>query len=544
MRYEVDFLVVGSGIAGLSFALKVAPYGKVCILTKGDAAEGSTRYAQGGIAAVMYDSDSFDKHIHDTLVAGDGICDREVVEMTIREAPDRIRELVQYGVNFDRVPDNNSSAGAPAKFDLHREGGHSEFRILHHKDNTGEEIERGLLEAARRHPNIEIKERQFAIDIITQHHLGQRVTKHTPGIECYGVYALDCDTNRIDTYLAKVTLLATGGMGNVYSTTTTPVISTGDGVAMVHRARGVLSDLEFMQFHPTSLYNPAEKPAFLITEAMRGAGAVLKDRDGKEFMQKYDKRLSLAPRDIVARAIDNEMKLSGKDYLYLDARGIGKKQLIEGFPTIYAKCLSIGIDITRDMIPIRPAAHYQCGGIKVDRNGESSIKHLYAAGECSCTGLHGGNRLASNSLLEAVVYAHNAAQSAIAEVTLTEKTEGDRIQINSDNSVRDKIPDWNAEGMVFNEEMVLITQTKRELQEIMWNYVGIVRSDLRLQRAFDRLNLIFRETEDLYNRSVLTEPLSELRNLIACAYLIIKMARARRENVGLHYSLDLIEKKV
>jgi len=529
MRYEVDFLVVGSGIAGLSFALKVAPYGKVCILTKGAADEGSTRYAQGGIAAVMYDSDSFDKHIHDTLVAGDGICDREVVEMTIREAPDRIRELVQYGVEFDRVPNTeHRTPDAERRFDLHREGGHSEFRILHHKDNTGEEIERGLLEAARRHPNIEIKERQFAIDIITQHHLGQRVTKHTPDIECYGVYALDCDTNRIDTYLAKVTLLATGGMGNVYSTTTTPVISTGDGVAMVHRARGVLSDLEFMQFHPTSLYNPAEKPAFLITEAMRGAGAVLKDRDGKEFMQKYDKRLSLAPRDIVARAIDNEMKLRGKDYLYLDARGIGKRHLIEGFPTIYAKCLSIGIDITRDMIPIRPAAHYQCGGIKVDRNGESSIKNLYAAGECSCTGLHGGNRLASNSLLEAVVYAHNAAMAAIKN-----------IQTNT-SKPNSQIPDWNAEGMVLNEEMVLITQTKHELQEIMWNYVGIVRSDLRLQRAFDRLNLIFRETEELYNRSVLIEPLCELRNLIACSYLIIKMARARRQNVGLHYSIDLV----
>ena len=516
MRYEVDFLVIGSGIAGLSFALKVAPYGKVCILSKGEASEGSTRYAQGGIAAVMYDSDSFDKHIQDTLVAGDGICDRDVVEMTIREAPDRIRELVRYGVNFDK-----SNAGD--RFDLHREGGHSEFRILHHKDNTGEEIERGLLEAIHNHPNIELKENQFAIDIITQHHLGQRVTKRTPDIECYGVYALDCNTNQIDTYLAKVTLLATGGMGNVYTTTTTPIISTGDGVAMVHRARGVLKDLEFMQFHPTSLYNPTEKPAFLITEAMRGAGAVLKDFHGNEFMQKYDKRLSLAPRDIVARAIDNEMKIAGVDHLYLD----GKKQLIEGFPTIYAKCLSIGIDITRDMIPIRPAAHYQCGGIKVDRNGESSIRNLYAAGECSCTGLHGGNRLASNSLLEAVVYAHNAAMSALEQVKTIDFCH--------------QVPDWNAEGMVLNEEMVLITQTKRELQELMWNYVGIVRSDLRLQRAFDRLNLIYRETEDLYNRSVLTEELCELRNLIACAYLIIKFARARRENVGLHYSIDLVK---
>ena len=521
MRHEVDFLVIGSGIAGLSFALKVADHGKVCILTKTAAAEGSTKYAQGGIAAVMYDTDSFDKHIADTLVAGDGICNREVVEMTIREAPERIRELVQYGVNFDR--------DRGGRFDLHREGGHSEFRILHHKDNTGAEIERGLLQAVQDHPNIELKENQFAVDLITQHHLGVRVTKHTPGIECYGAYALNCDTHEIDTYLAKVTLLATGGMGNVYTTTTTPIISTGDGVAMVHRARGVLSDMEFVQFHPTSLYNPSEKPAFLITEALRGAGAILKDYNGNEFMQKYDSRLSLDPRDIVARAIDSEMKLAGVDHLYLDARHIDRNELINGFPTIYAKCLEQGINITRDMIPVRPAAHYQCGGITVDMNGLSSIKHLYAAGECSCTGLHGGNRLASNSLLEAVVYAHNAAMHAISEVP----------------SIRicPSVPDWNAEGMVLNEEMVLITQTKKELQETMSNYVGIVRSDLRLQRAFDRLNIIFRETEDLYNRSVLTEELSELRNLVACAYLITKMARARRENRGLHYSIDLLDKK-
>lgn len=519
MRYEVDFLIVGSGIAGLSFALKVAPYGKVCILSKSEASEGSTKYAQGGIAAVMYQSDSFEKHIADTLVAGDGICDREVVEMTIREAPERIEELVQYGVNFDHAQNG--------RFDLHREGGHSEFRILHHKDNTGAEIERGLLQAIHDHPNIELKENQFAIDIITQHHLGQRVTKHTPDIECYGVYALNGETHQVDTYLAKVTLLATGGMGNVYTTTTTPIISTGDGVAMVHRARGVLKDMEFVQFHPTSLYNPAEKPAFLITEAMRGAGAVLKDAKGNEFMQKYDSRLSLAPRDIVARAIDNEMKLSGVEHVYLDARGIGKNELINGFPTIYAKCLEMGINITKDMIPVRPAAHYQCGGIAVNKNGESSIHRLYAAGECACTGLHGGNRLASNSLLEAVVYAHNAAVDAIGIVNGV--------------SFCQQVPDWNADGMVLNEEMVLITQTKKELQEIMSNYVGIVRSDLRLQRAFDRLNLIFRETEDLYNRSVLTEELSELRNLIACAYLITKMAMARRENRGLHYSIDLVK---
>ncbi len=517
MRYEVDFLVIGSGIAGLSFALKVAPYGKVCILSKGEASEGSTRYAQGGIAAVMYDSDSFDKHIQDTLVAGDGICDRDVVEMTIREAPDRIRELVRYGVNFDK-----SNAGD--RFDLHREGGHSEFRILHHKDNTGEEIERGLLEAIHNHPNIELKENQFAIDIITQHHLGQRVTKRTPDIECYGVYALDCNTNQIDTYLAKVTLLATGGMGNVYTTTTTPIISTGDGVAMVHRARGVLKDLEFMQFHPTSLYNPTEKPAFLITEAMRGAGAVLKDFHGNEFMQKYDKRLSLAPRDIVARAIDNEMKIAGVDHLYLDARGIGKEELINGFPNIYAKCMELGIRIDKDMIPIRPAAHYQCGGIKVDRNGESSIHHLYAAGECSCTGLHGGNRLASNSLIEAVVYADTAAKHSLEHVDLYDFNE--------------KVPEWNDEGTMSNEEKVLITQSVKEVGEIMSNYVGIVRSDLRLKRAWDRLDMLYEETENLFKRVKASKDICELRNMINVGYLITRMAIERKECRGLHYTID------
>lgn len=520
MRYEVDFLIIGSGVAGLSYALKVAPYGKVCILTKANADEGSTKYAQGGIAAVLYDSDSFDKHIHDTLVAGDGICDREVVEMTIREAPDRIRELVQYGVNFDLDRDGN-------RYDLHREGGHSEFRILHHKDNTGEEVERGLLQAIREHPDIELKENQFAVDLITQHHLGQIVTKHTPNIECYGAYVLNGDTHQVDTYLAKVTLLATGGMGNVYTTTTNPITATGDGVAMVHRARGKVMDMEFAQFHPTSLYNPRERPAFLITEAMRGAGAVLKDLKGNEFMQKYDKRLSLAPRDIVARAIDKEMKMSGADHLYLDARHIGRKALMEGFPTIYAKCLEIGINIAKDMIPIRPAMHYHCGGIAVNMSGESSIHNLFAAGENSRTGLHGGNRLASNSLLEAVVYAHNAAMASIERIRSVD--------------ICTSVPDWDSNGMVLNEEMVLITQTKKELQEIMSNYVGIVRSDLRLDRAMNRLNLIFRETEDLYNRSILSEELSELRNLIACAYLITKQAKARRENRGLHYSLDLIK---
>ncbi|MBO4774152.1 MAG: FAD-binding protein, partial [Bacteroidales bacterium] len=331
---------------------------------------------------------------------------------------------------------------------------------------------------------------------------------------------------------AKVTLLATGGSGNVYTTTTNPLTATGDGVAMVHRARGKVADMEFVQFHPTSLYHPGEKPAFLITEALRGAGAILKTIKGEEFMQKYDSRLSLAPRDIVARAIDNEMKISGAEYLYLDARHLGKRALMEGFPNIFAKCLDLGINISNDMIPIRPAAHYQCGGILVDRNGESSIRHLYAAGECSRTGLHGGNRLASNSLLEAIVYAHNAAMDAIRKI--------------KDISICHEVPDWNAEGLVFNEEMVLVTQTRKELQELMSNYVGIVRSDLRLKRAYDRLSLIYKETEDLYKRSVLTEELSELRNLIACAYLIIRAASQRKESIGLHYSVNYppVEKQI
>ena len=521
---EVDFLVIGSGIAGLSFALKVADYGKVCVLTKADAAEGSTRYAQGGIAAVIYDTDSFEKHIQDTLVAGAGICDEETVRMTITEAPERIKELIRYGIRFDKRPDG--------LYDLHREGGHSNFRILHHKDNTGAEVERGLLEEIHNHPNIELIENQYTVEIITQHHLGQWVTHHTPDIECYGAYVLDSRTKKVETYLAKVTLLATGGSGNVYTTTTNPLTATGDGVAMVHRARGKVADMEFVQFHPTSLYHPGEKPAFLITEALRGAGAILKTIKGEEFMQKYDSRLSLAPRDIVARAIDNEMKISGAEYLYLDARHLGKRALMEGFPNIFAKCLDLGINISNDMIPIRPAAHYQCGGILVDRNGESSIRHLYAAGECSRTGLHGGNRLASNSLLEAIVYAHNAAMDAIRKI--------------KDISICHEVPDWNAEGLVFNEEMVLVTQTRKELQELMSNYVGIVRSDLRLKRAYDRLSLIYKETEDLYKRSVLTEELSELRNLIACAYLIIRAASQRKESIGLHYSVNYppVEKQI
>ncbi len=516
MRHHVDFLVIGSGIAGLSFALKVAEFGKVIILTKNRAEEGSTKYAQGGIATVMQAVDSYEKHIQDTLVCGDGLCDEEIVSLTINQSTERITELINWGIQFDKK--------ATGEFDLAREGGHSEFRVLHHKDNTGFEIEQRLLNQVRIHPNIELLEHFFAIDLITQHHLGIEVNRRTPDIKCFGVYALNPNTKKIDTILSKITMLATGGNGNIYSTTTNPITATGDGVAMVHRARGIIENIEFVQFHPTSLYNPKENPSFLITEAMRGSGGILKTLDGKEFMDKYDSRKSLAPRDIVARAIDNEMKISGNDYVYLDCLHISKEEIMNHFPNIYAKCLEIGINITRDMIPVVPAAHYNCGGIKVDSSARSSILNLYASGECSSTGLHGANRLASNSLLEAIVFSHNAAMDAIDKYKTIE--------------FYNEIPDWNDEGMILNEEMVLITQTLKELQAIMSNYVGIVRSNLRLQRAFDRLEIIHRETEALYNKSVLTPRICELRNMIANAYLVIKKAQERKESRGLHYSLD------
>ncbi|MBQ0111900.1 MAG: L-aspartate oxidase [Bacteroidales bacterium] len=517
MRYKVDFLVIGSGIAGLSYALRVSKYGKVCLLTKAAAEESSTKYAQGGIAAVMYEPDTYEKHIHDTLVAGAGICDRKSVEITITESTDRIKELIDWGTNFDK--------DRSGFYDLAREGGHSEHRIFHHQDNTGAEIERALLEAVKKDKNIELKENQFTIDLITQHHLGQEVNRHMDNVECYGAYVMNKETGSIDTYLAKVTMLSTGSNGNVYSSTTAPVVSTGDGQAMVHRAKGWLRDMEFVQFHPTSLYNPMEKPSFLITEAMRGAGAELKNMRGEAFMHKYDERGSLAPRDIVARAINSEMTKTGDDHVFLDCSKISKEEILHHFPHIYAKCLDLGINITKgDMIPVVPAAHYACGGIVVDEYARTTIKHLYATGECSCTGLHGANRLASNSLLEAVVYSYRAANDAIEAVKKLDFC--------------DAVPDWNAEGMVLNEEMSLITQTQRELQQIMSNYVGIVRSNLRLEKALKRTKLIYDEVEELYNRSVLTPQLCELRNLIANAYLIITMALARKESVGLHYNID------
>jgi len=516
MRKEVDFLVIGSGIAGLCFALKAANYGKVCMITKGKMDEGSTRYAQGGIATVMYEPDTYEKHIEDTMVAGDELSDRNIVDITVREGTERVMELVKWGVDFDKNQDGT--------FALAKEGGHSEYRILHNKDLTGLEIEQKLIQAVRKNPNIEIYEGRLAVEIITQHHLGVEVTRRTPDITCYGAYVYSPETKRIHTILAKVTMMATGGIGNVYEHTTNPHVSTGDGIAMVYRAKGAVRGMEFVQFHPTSLYNPKDSPSFLITEAMRGAGAILRDGNGVAFMEKYDPRGSLAPRDIVARAIDSEMKRQGVDHVFLDPSPIPHKEIFDHFPNIYAKCLSIGIDITKEMIPVVPVEHYSCGGIETDEWGETSIRNLFASGECASTGLHGANRLASNSLLEAVVFSHRACVKA--------------VELLPNLKFCREVPDWDSEGTVLNEEMVLITQERKELQTIMSSYVGIVRSDLRLQRAFDRLEILYRETEDLYKKSILNPEICELRNLINIGYLIVRHAMARKESRGLHYSLD------
>lgn len=517
MIKKYDFLVIGTGIAGMSYALKVAHKGSVALICKSNINEANTYYAQGGIASVTNRVlDNFDKHIHDTLVAGDWLSSREAVEKVVREAPSQIQELINWGVEFDRDENGN--------FDLHKEGGHSEFRILHHKDNTGAEIQNSLIRAVKKHPNIEVLENHFAIEILTQHHLGEHVTRATPNKECYGAYVLDPNTQKVDTYLSKVTLMATGGCGSVYLTTTNPLIATGDGIAMVYRAKGMVKDMEFIQFHPTALYNPGDRPSYLITEAMRGYGAVLRTLDGEEFMHKYDSRLSLAPRDIVARAIDSEMKSRGDEHVYLDVTHKDPEQTKKHFPNIYEKCLSLGIDITKDYIPVAPAAHYLCGGIEVNNNAESSINRLYAVGECSKTGLHGGNRLASNSLIEAIVYADAAAKHSITCVDKYEYNEG--------------IPSWNDEGTNSPEEMVLITQSMREVNQIMSSYVGIVRSNLRLKRAWDRLDILYSETEDLFRRSTASKEICELRNMINVAYLIMRQAMERKESRGLHFTLD------
>ncbi len=513
---KTDFLVIGSGIAGLSYALKVAEYGKVCIVTKSNEDESNTKYAQGGVAVVIDKGDSYDKHILDTLNAGDGLCDEHIVELVVKEGPERIKEIVDYGIQFDK----KETGG----YHLAKEGGHSEHRVLHFKDITGFEIEKVLLERIHKHPNIEILTHYFAVEILTEHHLGLEVNKSSPNITCFGIYALNTHTQKVEKILSKVTLMASGGAGHIYNTTTNPTIATGDGIAMVYRAKGKVRNMEFIQFHPTALYNPGEYPSFLISEALRGHGAVLKNKDSEEFMYKYDERGSLAPRDIVARAIDSEMKKSGEDNMFLDIRKVPKADLLKHFPNIYAKCLSVGIDMSKDLIPIVPAAHYMCGGIMVDEHGRSSIKHLYACGECASTGLHGANRLASNSLLEALVFAHRSFEMSLQEIKNVEYNEA--------------LPDWNEHGIEQSNEDILVTHNVREMQRIMSDYVGIVRSDFRLERAMRRLDLLYQETEDFYKKTKLSVKLCELRNLIQVSYIVIKSSMKRKESRGLHYTTD------
>lgn len=523
---QTDILILGAGIGGLSTAIQIAqdrPDLKITLLTKTNEGESNTKYAQGGVAAVWdLKIDSIQKHLEDTLDAGDGLCDEDVVRVVVEEGPDRVRELIDWGARFDK--------GEEGKYDLGREGGHTENRILHFKDLTGWEIQRTLLAKAHTFSNIEILEHYFAVDLITQHHLGLAVTRLTPDIECYGAYVLNKKTNAIDTFLARATVLATGGAGQVYRNTTNPVIATGDGMAMVYRAKGRIENMEFVQFHPTSLFNPAgENPSFLVSEAVRGFGGILKTKEGNEFMHHYDERKSLAPRDIVARAIDNEMKIRGEECMWLDCTHLDQKEFEKHFPTIRTKCMELGIDPAKDRIPVVPACHYFCGGIQVNEQAQSSIQRLYAVGECTSSGLHGANRLASNSLLEALVFGDKAAS--------------DILQWVDDWAIQNGIPDWNAEGTTDPKEKVLITQSLKELKEIMSSYVGIVRTNVRVKRALDRLWILYKETEDLYGATSVSPQLCELRNLITIGYLVTRSAGLRRESRGLHFNTDFPAKQ-
>ena len=556
---QTDFLVIGSGIGGLTYALKVAdacPDKTITILTKALSDETNTKYAQGGVAGVMdMDNDSFEKHIEDTLIAGDGLCNREVVEIVVKEGVERIKELISWGAKFDKDKEGDFSLG--------KEGGHSEFRILHHKDVTGREMERTLLAAIKNKPNINLISHCFVIDIITQHHLGFLVTKATPDIECYGVYVINMQTNKIEKIISKITLLATGGNGQAYRTTTNPAIATGDGVAMMYRAKGRIENMEFIQFHPTALYEPGVAgQSFLITEAVRGDGAILRNNKGEAFMERYDARKDLAPRDIVARAIDNEMKVAGTEHVFLDCRQMDMEKFIHHFPNIYEKCTSIGIDVSKQMIPVAPAAHYSCGGIKTDEWGRTSINNLYACGECASTGLHGANRLASNSLLEAMVFAHRCYLASTAPTksppiveilpapgpkhserdssfTFKETALGGGKAPSTGGGLGEAaIPDWNTAGTTAPKEMILITQSLKELQLLMSDYVGIVRTNVRLARAMKRLDLLHEETEALYQATIISPQLCEVRNLITVGYLITKGAQLRHESRGLHFNTD------
>ncbi|MCL5096909.1 MAG: L-aspartate oxidase [Candidatus Omnitrophica bacterium] len=512
---KYDFLVIGSGIAGLFFALRAAEHGRVAVVTKKHRAESNTNYAQGGIAAVTSKEDSFAMHIRDTLTAGAGLCREPVVRTIVEEGPARIAELVELGMRFTKreIPDSPGDK----EWDLGKEGGHSKRRVLHAKDITGREIERALLAAAAMRPNIVIHEDHCAIDLITSHKLG------LPGPNrCLGAYVLNAKKKRVETFTAPTVLLATGGCGKVYLYTTNPDIAAGDGLAMAYRAGAAIANMEFIQFHPTCLYHPRAK-SFLISEAVRGEGAVLKTLDGQEFMDGYHPLKSLAPRDIVARAIDSEMKRSGADHVFLDITHKPARFIMDRFPNIYATCMQYNIDITKEFIPVVPAAHYQCGGVSTNVDGETEILGLYAVGEVSCTGLHGANRLASNSLLEALVCSHRAALKAVA---------------NPLPPVECKIPDWQF-GKAHNpDEMVVVSHNWDEIRRLMWDYVGIVRTNKRLQRAKKRITNLQDEIQEYYWDCIVTRDLLELRNLATVAELIVESALRRPESRGLHYNLD------
>ncbi len=516
---STDYLVIGSGIAGLTFAVKIAekfPDRTVVIVTKANEDESNTKYAQGGVAVVLdKEQDSFKKHINDTLIAGDGLCNEEVVKLVVKEGPKRLKELLLWGANFD-VNDSG-------KFDLGKEGGHSEYRVVHHKDITGYEIERALLERTRQLPNITILPHHFAIDLVTNHHIKDCKFED---LTCFGAYVLNQNTGDIFVVKANSTLLASGGIGCVYGHTTNPVIATGDGIAMAYRAKARIKDMEFVQFHPTALYEEKGESSFLISEAVRGFGAYLRNKKGYRFMPDYDERAELASRDIVSQSIDSELKKTGDPHVYLDCTHLDIEAFKNHFPNIYKKCLEHHINIETDWIPVIPASHYLCGGIKVTKKGKTTIDNLFACGECSRTGLHGANRLASNSLLEALVYAHNIFKH---------HTKKDYHALDID------IPDWNDEGTVIPEEHILIQHNLKQLQALMRNYVGIVRSDKRLKRAIKRLDLIYNEVEDLYKESKITTTLCELRNMINVSHLIIRQSLDRKKNKGGYFNVDNVK---
>jgi len=525
MDVETDFLVIGSGIAGLSFALKVAAHGSVALVTKKSAMDSNTNLAQGGIASVFGPEDSFAFHIEDTLSSGDGLCNRDVVDMVVKEGPQRIRALLQMGVDFNLRPSAEPNADA-VRFDLGREGGHSRKRIVHAQDMTGRAVEQVLVERARADARISLFEDHIAVDLITcstRLKRGTVVTTHEDF--CCGAYVLDVRSKRVKTFKARITLLAAGGAGKVYLYTSNPDIATGDGIAMAYRAGATVANLEFVQFHPTCLFNPEAKN-FLISEAVRGEGGILLDHRGRAFMEAYDPQKDLACRDVVARAIDAEMKKSGADCVYLDISHRPADRVRTRFPNLYRKCLGYGIDMSREPIPVVPAAHYMCGGVATDMMARTDIRRLYAVGETACTGLHGANRLASNSLLEALVYAHNAAESAIAE------------RQNGNADIDPVPPSWDEAGTTDSDEMIMVSHNWDEIRRLMWNYVGIVRSDKRLERARRRIEIIQKEIQEYYWNFRIESDLIELRNIAVVAELVIRCAAHRKESRGLHYNLQ------